>query len=254
MQQATSPIPPHALAAASVPTDAPGFFRAGFVSCEMPSFFDHAAFHNGARVVDSLTSANLRSPVTDIYATEIADEVVSTLVRASSDPPSVPEVAIDLYSDRRALWFFKDPPGVLAVALRSPVVVRAVYLRSHSVDRPCLPRDVNIWGLVMPPDAVRCTEDMFRWPRTGCPDRLKRANTFKLSLAQKFFMQPAEPRWVPMASARGLRLDQGHALMNASARLVRAHIPVHVIAVEFKTNWGEDYSCFPGLSVEAHRE
>ncbi|EJD50005.1 hypothetical protein AURDEDRAFT_121982 [Auricularia subglabra TFB-10046 SS5] len=255
MQQATSPIPPHALAAASVPTDAPGFFRAGFVSCEMPSFFDHAAFHNGARVVDSLTSANLRSPVTDIYTTEIADEAINNLVHGSCPPPSTPEIAIDLYSDRRALWFFKDSPGTLAVALPSPVIVRAIYLRAHSAARSCLPRDVNIWGLVVPPDSMCLTAGMLRWPDTEVPFRLQQGNRIKSTRLEKIlrlFKEPSQSCWVPLASARGLQLHHGDALVNASAQLVAKRIPVHIIAVEFLINWGDIYTCFPGLGVEGY--
>ncbi|EJD34377.1 hypothetical protein AURDEDRAFT_176570 [Auricularia subglabra TFB-10046 SS5] len=217
-----------------------------------PTFFDHAAFKNGGRIVDSLTSATLPGQIIDLYNATVSDNVVDILVRASSGPPSMPEVSIGLFSDPRALWFSTGHDGTLTVALSSPAIVRSLHLKPHLRNRACLPRDLNIWGLVMPPDAGRCKQSMFLWPPTGFPSSLQKANKFKLRRTKTYFQnRPVEPHWVPLGTPRGLRLDKSGAAVFAPSSLDEHGIYVHMIAVEFRANWGSAYTCFPGLAVQS---
>ncbi|EJD33254.1 hypothetical protein AURDEDRAFT_177670 [Auricularia subglabra TFB-10046 SS5] len=211
---------------------------------------DHASFLNGARIIDSLTTPSTPLHVPTLYAHNIPHQLVSLVVHESRGPPSIPEVALGLYSDSRALWFFDGSEGTLAVALASPVPVRFIVLKRHSTPKACLPLDVNIWGLVVSPDSERVQADTFAWPKTAFPVQLQKAKELQASLPQSLYSVSGAPQWIPLGSLRDIRLVGSSGLpIPMPHSMTDHHLAVHVVAIEFLRNGGGDHTCFPGFGV-----
>ncbi|EJD50010.1 hypothetical protein AURDEDRAFT_121984 [Auricularia subglabra TFB-10046 SS5] len=248
-QNGTAP-PPHEEVALSPVAPSIETANAALDVVDATPNFDHALFRNGARIITSLTSPSIRSPVGGLYSTPIADKHVGLIVHESRGPPSVPEVALGLYSDERALWFFNGAHGTLTVALPAPVLIRSVVFKPHPIQRSCLPLDVNIWGLIVSPDSQRAEPEDFPWPATAFPLQLQKTGELRLRLAQSLFVNSTAPCWMPMGSTENMRLARGERIMvTMPSAIVEQHLRVHIVAIEFRRNGGSDSTCFPGLSV-----
>ncbi|EJD33559.1 hypothetical protein AURDEDRAFT_177364 [Auricularia subglabra TFB-10046 SS5] len=206
---------------------------------------NHAEFSRGARVIDSLTTASLDIPIPDLYSSTFVDPDAKRQALTSHGPPSIPEAALGLFDDARALWFFAGAEGLLTVALTRPTLVTTVRLQGHGVARTCLPRHINVWGLVTPPDEQRIPWNLFDWPGGEFPLPLRAP----FERERSYFTSSARPRWVPMGHSDHISPTGNSTDISVMSAVVTAQLPVHVVSIEFKRNWGAEYTCFSGLGL-----
>ncbi|EJD32524.1 hypothetical protein AURDEDRAFT_178393 [Auricularia subglabra TFB-10046 SS5] len=204
---------------------------------------NHAAFSRGARIIDSLTTPSLPTPIPNLYSSTFANIDVGRQVLGSHGPPSIPEAALGLFDDARALWFFDGEEGQLTVALAKPVLVSALRIHAHGVPRTCWPRHVSVWGLIPSSDAHRANRNLFDWPRSGFPEPLRAP----FATTRSSFVKVASPRWVPMG--RTENVSMGGNFTDIAISRTTQNFPVTVVSLEFKRNWGERFTCFSGLAV-----
>ncbi|EJD34147.1 hypothetical protein AURDEDRAFT_176801 [Auricularia subglabra TFB-10046 SS5] len=212
---------------------------------------DDSMFHNGARIVDAWTSPTYTPPANELYATTIQHPDLDRLVRQSQGPVSIPEVALGLYPDCRSLWFFAGQRALLTVALPEPAHIDHLRLRGHS-DRHCLPRDVNVWGLV---DSASITHNvspaMFDWPPTGFPAELRGSTKLRAPefIADLGGLLGQYPSWIPLAQLRDIPRGDRDSDFAVHDIVSKHGIAVHAVALEFRRNWGSKYSCFAELGI-----
>lgn len=212
---------------------------------------DEPMFQNGARIVDIWTSPTLPPPDVALYPSKMTNPYVDMLVGYGRGPVATPEVALNLYLDRRALWFFAGHHATLTAALPNPVRIEKIRLRGYPARR-CLPRDVNVWGLVSPRGYNISSID-FHWPASDLPTELQRKATFPTTILQRRFMG-LHPSWIPLMQVHNLPLgDHSHDI--PVDEIVTANgLAVHAVSLEFRRNWGNVYSCFAGLGVSGNIE
>ncbi|EJD38814.1 hypothetical protein AURDEDRAFT_172133 [Auricularia subglabra TFB-10046 SS5] len=208
---------------------------------------NYASFHNGARVIYKLTSSSIPVPFHGLFESTAENAYVDLLVR-DSHGPSLPEAALGLMLDARALWFFNDTPGILTVSFPSPVFFEAIHFIGHPTKRPCQPRAINAWGLVVPPDARRVRYGMFVWP--DFPVSLQVTPTLPITRSAKgLFVRESYPRWIPLGQFENLPRGEGSFKFSLSSEVLHERFPVHMVALEFLHNWGAPYTCFAGLEI-----
>ncbi|EJD32740.1 hypothetical protein AURDEDRAFT_178166 [Auricularia subglabra TFB-10046 SS5] len=213
---------------------------------------DMPMFSKGARIIDAWTSPTYTPPGVNFFAEQMRNLYIEELVRRSHGPMSTPEIAIGLHVDPRSLWYFAGQRATLTVALPEPVLVESIRLRGHST-KPCLPRDVNVWGLVSRSAAHNIEPTALSWPSTGFPTELQARPDFGYNRLQRALLGPV-PLWLPLAQLRdvpgGVR-DNDYPVEDG---IVQHRIAVYGIALEFRRNWGHDYSCFAGLGIAGNVE
>ncbi|EJD38807.1 hypothetical protein AURDEDRAFT_172126 [Auricularia subglabra TFB-10046 SS5] len=202
---------------------------------------DHGSFTNGARVVDAWTSASFSPPGVDPYSPTPSHPSLNLLTHASRGTPSIPELALGLTGDPRALWFFDGVRGTLGFVLPEPVVVDTVRINghlSHGPARRCLPRDLVIWGAILPSQSDNLTWSMFDWPNTPLPQELAGPAHPGLARAGTFAVPP-EVVWIPLTQLHDVSRssDRDFAITGAS---VGIGIPVYAVTVQFLRNYGEE--------------
>ncbi|EJD33425.1 hypothetical protein AURDEDRAFT_177490, partial [Auricularia subglabra TFB-10046 SS5] len=174
----------------------------------------------------------------DVPVKENATSVVASarqlhpLRHASRGTPSIPELALGLTGDPRALWFFDGVRGTLGFVLPEPVVVDTVRINghlSHGPARRCLPRDLVIWGAILPSQSDNLTWSMFDWPNTPLPQELAGPAHPGLARAGTFAVPP-EVVWIPLTQLHDVSRssDRDFAITGAS---VGIGIPVYAVTV-----------------------
>ncbi|EJD33891.1 hypothetical protein AURDEDRAFT_177039 [Auricularia subglabra TFB-10046 SS5] len=216
--------------------------------------YDHLLFINGARVIQELTTESAHVRSTHLFNDSIIlEHHLNVAVRNSMGPPSVPEAALGIFSDKRVLWYFSGSRGFLGIAPSRRILIERVILKSvHSAaPEACIPDEVTLWGLVLlPRNEIRLISREFT--HRELPAQLTHAPSFE---------NMKDAAWFPIAELKGIQPATSHdasdpvaeGLTDMKLLQQQPKTPIYIHAFVFVIDkYGTkttNVTCFAGVSA-----